>query len=142
MIKFLIRIIQYIFNKKDKNYYAPLQYEIEYEKKPLPPWEEIVEMCYDKQLDCYEDYMEKVIYSKSKDFRAIIFKTSTDIYTVSYEKLYPWDEEDEYEMIEYWSGGLPGYWGGFSTSAVSTNSFYDSLKTAEREIFSMPEFKP
>lgn len=138
MIKFLKRIIQYLFNKKDENYYAPLQYEIEYEKKTLPPWEEIVEMCYDKQLDCYEDYMEKVIYSKSKDFRAIIFKTSTDIYTVSYEKLYPWDEEDKYEMIEYWSGGLPGYW---ESTGDGMTSFYGSIQTAEKEIFLTPQFR-
>lgn len=141
MLNFIKIILKNLFNIKDKNYYSPLQYEIEYEKKSLPPWDEIIEMCYDKQLGGYDDAIEKVIYSKSKDFRAIILRTSTNIYTVSYEKLYPWDEEDKYEMSEYWSGGLPGYWGGFSTSAIGTKSFYDSLKTAEREIFSIPEFR-
>ncbi len=141
ILKLIKGIFQNLFKIKDKNCYSPLHNEIEYEKNPLPPWEEIIEMCYDKQLDCYGDEVVKVIYSKPKDFRAIILKASTGIYTVSYEKLYPWDSDNEYEMFEYWSGGLPGCWEPFCDGSFATSSFYDTLKTAEKEVFSMPQFQ-
>lgn len=135
MLKMLKRIIK--FFHKNENYYAPLQYEIEYEKKPLPPWEEIVEMCYGQGLSNLSDYtIEKVFYANAKDFRAVIYKKK-DMYFIIYERLFAWDDEDEYEINEYLSGkGLPGYWFPIDNGI----SVFDSIETAEKEILSMSEF--
>ena len=138
MINFFKMIFRYLFNKKDKNYYAPLQYEIKYEKMPLPPWEEIIEMCYDQGLSNLHDYtIEKVFYSNEKDVRAIIYKKK-DMYFIIREKLYAWDKDDEYEINEYLSGkGLPGYWFPIDNGV----SVFDSIESAEKEVFSMAGFK-
>lgn len=138
MINFFKIIFRCLFGKKDKNYYAPLQYETKYEKKSLPPWEEIVEKCYGKEVsDICEYTVEKVIYAKAKDFRAVIYKKK-DMYFIICEQLYAWDEEDEYEINEYLSGkGLPGYWFPIDNGV----SVFDSIEMAEKEIFAMSQFK-
>ncbi len=126
--------------KKNKPYNAPLQYEYgsKYEKNPLPPWQEIVEKCYGKEVsNIYEYTVEKVIYTKENDFRAVIYKKK-DMYFIILEQLYAWNEEDEYEINEYLSGnGLPGYWFPIDNGV----SVFDSIETAEKEIFAMAEFK-
>lgn len=137
MIEFFKIIFRCLFGKKDENYYAPLQCESEYEKKPLPSWEEVVEKCYGQEVSLIPNYtVEKVIYTKTKDFRVIIYKKK-DMYFTICERLYAWDEEDEYEINEYLSGdGLPGYWFPIDNGV----SVFDSIETAEREIYSMPQF--
>ncbi len=138
MIDFFIRIFQKIFFQKSKNYYSCLQYETEYEKKSLPPWEEIVEMCYGQGISNLSAYtIEKVIYANAKDFRAVIYKKK-DMYFIICEQLFAWDDEDEYEINEYLSGkGLPGYWFPIDNGV----SVFDSIESAEREVFSMSGFK-
>lgn len=108
------------------------------DKISLPPWEEIIEMCYGQGVSNICEYtVEKVIYTNTKDFRAVIYKKK-DMYFIICERLYAWDEEDEYEINEYLSGdGLPGYWFPIDNGV----SVFDSIETAEKEIFSMPNFK-
>ena len=134
-----IKILINLF-KKNKPYNAPLRYEYEaqYEKSSLPAWEEIIEKCYEKEVSNIFGYIvEKVIYSKAKDFRAVIYKKK-DMYFTILERLYAWNEEDEYEINEYLSGnGLPGYWFPIDNGV----SVFDSIEAAEREIFSMSEFE-
>lgn len=133
-MNFFIKMFQKLFKRNSKKYCTPIQYE----KKPLPPWEEIVKMCYGKGLSNLSAYtIEKVIYAKSKDFRAVIYKKK-DMYFIICERLYAWAEEDEYEINEYWSGkGLPGYWFPIDNGV----SVFDSIESAEKEVFSMSEFE-
>ena len=132
MLKLIERILS--FFHKNKNHNSSLQYD----KTLLPPWEEIVEMCYGQGLSNLSDYtIEKVFYTKAKDFRAVIYKKK-DMYFIICEQLYAWNEEDEYEINEYLSGkGLPGYWFPIDNGV----SVFDSIETAEKEIFSMTGFK-
>lgn len=132
MLKLIERIFSFFHKNKNDN--SSLQYE----KKLLPPWEEIVEMCYGQGVSNICEYtVEKVIYAKAKDFRAVIYKKK-DMYFIICERLYAWDEEDEYEINEYLSGkGLPGYWFPIDNGV----SVFDSIESAEREVFSMSGFK-
>lgn len=131
MLNFIKIILKNLFNIKDKNYYAPLQTEIE-EKVTVPTWEEVVEKCYGQEVSLIPNYtVEKVIYTKTKDFRVIIYKKK-DMYFTIYERLYAWDEDE----LQY-GCNLPGYW----CPTGENTSVFDSIKTAEREIYSMPQFK-
>ncbi len=100
----------------------------------LPKWEEVVEKCYGQEISLIPEYtVEKVIYTKAKDFRVILYKKKNkDMYFTIYEKLYAWDEEE----LQY-GCNLPGYW----CPTGENTSVFDTLETAEREIYSMPEFK-
>ena len=41
---------------------------------PMPSWETVVEMMYDKHLDAFSDEVVKVIYSKDRSMRYVVLK--------------------------------------------------------------------
>ena len=47
---------------------------------PMPSWETVVEMMYDKHLDAFSDEVVKVIYSKDRSIRYIVLKDEKDLY--------------------------------------------------------------
>ena len=67
-------------------------------EKPVVPkmheWNEIVEMLYDKSLNCFDDEVVKVIYSKDKAKRYIVLKSDRGFFTYRLEKIYQFDEEE------------------------------------------------
>ena len=50
------------------------------ETPPMPSWETVVEMMYDKHLDAFSDEVVKVIYSKDRSIRYIVLKDEKDLY--------------------------------------------------------------
>ena len=61
---------------------------------PMPEWNEIVEMLYDKNLDFLDSTVEKVIYSKDKSKRYVVLKSDKGFFTYRLEKIYQLDEEE------------------------------------------------
>ncbi len=45
---------------------------------PMPSWETIVEIMYDKHLDVFSDEVVKVIYSKDSSMRFVVLKNKKD----------------------------------------------------------------
>ena len=45
---------------------------------PMPSWETVVEMMYDKHLDAFSDEVVKVIYSKDRSMRYVVLKDEKD----------------------------------------------------------------
>ncbi len=86
---------------------------------PMPPWESVVEIMYDKQLDSFLDEVVKVIYSKDKTKRYVILKSKKGFLTYGLETIYPFDE-DEWQWIGREKDALPAYWGNCSGSGVKS----------------------
>ena len=97
------------------------------------PWNEIVKECYDKGLN-FIYLVVKVIYSDDKTERAAILQKPDMSYTISYEKLYPYDDDE----LKYIGNGLHGYW---SPDNRSMNSIFDTEENAITAIYSEPPFK-
>ena len=97
------------------------------------PWSEVVKECYDKSLN-YNYPIIRVIYSDDKAERAVILQKLDKIFTISFEKLYPFDGDE----LKYCSSGcLHGYW----CPIYQRNSFFDTEESALTEIFSSHPFK-
>ena len=87
---------------------------------PMPEWNEIVEMLYDKNLDFLDSTVEKVIYSKDKSKRYVVLKSDKDFFTYRLEKIYQLDEEE-------WS---------YRCSSDLTPAFWQDVDNGNKSIFS------
>lgn len=76
---------------------------------PIPAWQEIVEIMFDKQLGCMCDELVRVIYSKDRSQRYVVVKNEKGIYTYFLEQICPFDE-DEWEYIYENESTLPAMW--------------------------------
>ena len=79
---------------------------------PMPSWETVVEMMYDKHLDAFSDEVVKVIYSKDRSMRYVVLKDEKDFFTYQLEAIYQYDE-DEWKYICSYDNSLPAMWGPF-----------------------------
>ncbi len=107
----------------------------------IPPWEEIVEIMHDKNLQ-FSDEVVQVLYSRDNSKRYIILMGNRggygDFYKYSLEQIYLFDEE-ELNLMASNGDTLPAYWstvGGFDSS-----SFFGTVKEALTELHSEPMFK-
>ena len=105
---------------------------------PMPTWESVVEIMYDKQLDSFLDEVVKVIYSKDKTKRYVILKSKKGFLTYGLEVLYAFDE-DEWQFIGGEKDALPGYWGPSSGGGVK--SVFEREEELLRELVCEPEYK-
>lgn len=105
---------------------------------PAPPrvnlwegitWDEVVELCYDKQLGNHIYPDVKVIYSADNSHRGIIRQRPDELYAVELEKLFQYDEE----YLQFGTAELPGYWSPIGSS----NSIFNTAEHAEEYIKSI-----
>lgn len=111
------------FNKKKQSVNIPLQ---------VIPWSEIVDECYDRQLNFMYD-ISKVIYTDDRTERAVILRKPNGLYTVIREKLYQFDDDE----LKYGISDLHGYW----HTENDIGSTFDTEERAENEIMTSPPFK-
>ena len=105
---------------------------------PMPTWESVVEIMYDKQLDSFLDEVVKVIYSKDKTKRYVILKSKKGFLTYGLEVLYAFDE-DEWQFVGRGKDALPGYWDPSSGRGVK--SVFEREEELLRELVCEPEYK-
>lgn len=96
------------------------------------PWSEVVDECYDKQLTFMYD-VSNVIYTDNKTERAVILRKPDGLYTVAFERLYPFDDD----ILEYGIYDLHGFWQNYSGFV----SLFDTEERAANSIMSEPPFK-
>ena len=53
---------------------------------PMPSWETVVEMMYDKHLDAFSDEVVKVIYSKDRSMRYVVLKDEKDFSLINWKQ--------------------------------------------------------
>ena len=79
---------------------------------PMPSWDAIVQMLYDKQLDNYAQKVVQVIYSKDRSKRYVICKNDNGFFTHQLEAIYQYDP-DEWQYIASNQDALPAMWEPF-----------------------------
>lgn len=105
---------------------------------PMPPWETVVELMYDKQLDVFQDEAVTVIYSKDKTMRYIVLKDEKGLFTYQLEAIYQYDEEEwKYTFSE--DHDLPAMWEPFS--GIAGRSFFETEEELLKEMKTELEYK-
>lgn len=105
---------------------------------PIPLWNEIVEMMYDKDLDSFEDEVVQVIYSKSKSMRYVILRDENNLLTYQLEEIYPFNQ-DEYYYISANKKELFAMWEPVGN--IKSKSIFANKEDLLKEIMSTPEYK-
>ena len=103
-----------------------------------PDWETVVEMMYDKQLDCFDDEVIRVIYSKDKSKRYLILKKENGILTYLLEYVYQFDDE-EWNYISNQENALPAMWEPYYTNWGV--SHFEKEEELMKELIHEPEYK-
>ncbi|MCL2048089.1 MAG: hypothetical protein FWG87_05110 [Defluviitaleaceae bacterium] len=120
-------IIQKILNRlKKKN--QPTYTHLE----PIP-WSAVVSECYNQGLNFTLPVIE-VIYTDDKSERAVILQKSERLYSLVYEKLCPYHEDE----LKYISEGLHGFW---SSCAHGNTSLFETRESAVKAVYSDAPFK-
>ena len=98
----------------------------------MPEWNEIVKMLYDKNLDCFDDEVVRVIYSKDKAMRYIVLKSDKGFFSYRLEKIYQFDEEEWGYRCSF--DLTPAFWQDVDNGSKSIfSNLEDALKELEQE---------
>ena len=98
----------------------------------MPEWNDIVEMLYDKNLDCFDDEVVRVIYSKDKALRYIVLKSDKGFFSYRLEKIYQLDEEEWSYRCSF--DLTPAFWQEIDNGSKSIfSNLEDALKELEQE---------
>ena len=103
---------------------------------PMPEWNEIVEMLYDKNLDFLDLTVEKVIYSKDKSKRYVVLKSDKGFFTYRLEKIYQLDEEEWSYRCSF--DLTPAFWQDVDNGS---KSIFSTLEDALKELKQEAEYK-
>ena len=103
---------------------------------PMPEWNEIVEMLYDKNLDFLDSTVEKVIYSKDKSKRYVVLKSDKGFFTYRLEKIYQLDEEEWSYRCSF--DLTPAFWQDVDNGS---KSIFSTLEDALNELKHEAEYK-
>ncbi len=108
------------------------------EYKPMPEWQDIVEMMYDRNLDSFQGKIIKVLYSKDKTARCVVLKDKTGTFRYCFEILYQFDQ-DEWEYICNKKDAFPAMW--IEPNGEKTVSIFDTEESVMRELLCDPYYK-
>ena len=122
-----MKLFNWIFHKKT-NQSVP----------PLPSWETVVEMMYDKHLNAFADEVIKVIYSKDRSMRYIILKDEKGFFTYQLEAIYQF-EEDEWKYVGSHDDAPPAMWEPFR--GIVGKSFFNNTEELLKEMKAEHEYK-
>ena len=103
---------------------------------PMPEWNEIVEMLYDKNPDFLDSTVEKVIYSKDKSKRYVVLKSDKGFFTYRLEKIYQFDEEEWSYRCSF--DLTPAFWQDVDNE---NKSIFSTLEDALKELKQEVEYK-
>lgn len=114
------------------------QKEKRQEIPPMSPWEEIVEMMYDKYLDAFADEVVSVVYSVDKTMRYVVLKDEKGLFTYQLEAIYQFDK-DEWKYICSNNDALTAMWEPFRN--VLGKSIFQNEEELLKEMKEEPEYK-
>ncbi len=108
------------------------------EISPMPSWETIIQVMYDKNLDAFADEVVDVIYSKDRSMRYVVLKEDNGLFTYQLEVIYQFDE-DEWRYSCSNENAIPAMWEPFR--GIGGKSFFNSMEDLLKEIENEPEYK-
>ena len=126
----LLKWLKKLFNKNRQLEIKPIP--------PMPSWNEIVELMYDKNLDLFCDEVIKVFYSKDKSMRYVILRDEKGIFKYHLEEIYQFDEE-EWKYVCSGEDALPAMWESHSGNCGS--SLFANVEDLTKDLKSQPEYK-
>ncbi len=104
---------------------------------PIPPFEDIVKMMYDKDLPTSKKYkIVKVIYNKQNTKRFILLEGER-YYKYLYQELCLCNQ-NEWEYVYHHGVTCPAYW---EPCSILSNSFFHSREQAMAELQQEPIYK-
>ena len=105
----------------------------------IPPFSEIVNMMYDKNLSFSEDVQViRVIYNEEKSRRFIVLKSVNGYFKYTYEELCVFDEE-EWMYICNLENAVPAWWNPMDRSFAY--SFFGTEEEAVKTLMQEREYK-
>ena len=116
-----------LFKKKSKE-----------ETPPMPSWETVVEMMYDKHLDAFSEEVVRVIYSIDRSMRYVVLKNEKGYFTYQLEAIYQY-EVDEWKYLSAQEDVLPALWEPFR--GIVGKSIFENMDDLLKEIKAEAEFK-
>ena len=105
---------------------------------PMPSWETVVEIMYDKHLDAFSNEVINVIYSKDRSMRYVILKDEKGLFTYQLEAIYQYDE-DEWKYICSHDDALPAMWEPFR--GIVGRSVFNNTDALLKEMKAEPDYK-
>ena len=105
----------------------------------MPPWEEIVEMMYDKCLGVFTAEVVRVVYSIDKTMRYVVLRYEQGLYTYQLEAIYKLDEDEWRYALSHNDDALPALWE--SLGCAVGKSLFDSEEELLKEMKEEPEYK-
>lgn len=126
--------IKGLFQKMKRDEISPQSKSISsINESPLPSFNETIEI---DSLNCFQDEIVKVIYSKDKLMRYIILKKENGLYTYILERIEPYDE-DEWEYLMSGLYAIPAMW----ILSNCSFSFFQTEDDAIKELKFESEYK-
>lgn len=101
--------------------------------------EKMYDKMYDKSLDCFQDEIQKVIYSKDKSMRYVIIKKDNGIFYYVFEKIELYDEY-EFEYSENNINAPPAMWITDNSHSSFFETFEDAIQNLKFEAEYMQYF--
>ena len=105
---------------------------------PMPPWEKIVEIMYNRDLDGYADEVVQVLYSKDRAKRYVILKDEKGFFTYRLEAIDQYDPE-EWQYLASNPDALPAMWEPFC--GIAAKSIFESKEELLSEMKAEPEYQ-
>lgn len=105
---------------------------------PMPAWETIVEMMYDRHLEEYADELVQVIYSKDRSKRYLILKDDKGFFTYQLETIYQYDPDD-WPYLASNKDVLPAMWEPFP--GITGRSIFENTEELLKEMSAEPEYQ-
>lgn len=105
---------------------------------PLPSWDEIVDIMYDKDLDNRNDEVVQVMYSPDRTKRFMILKSDGGYYKYCFEVLQAFDD-DEWKYICEQPGALPAMW--VQPAGNQGLSLFSGIKEVTDAVKALPEYE-
>ena len=118
------------FNKNRESDIKPIS--------PMPSWDKIVELLYDKSLDSFCDEVINVFYSKDNSMRYVVLKDEKGIFTYQLEAIYQFDDE-EWKYICSNDDAIPAMWESYLGNCGT--SLFANEEDLMKELYSQPEYK-
>ena len=102
------------------------------------PWEDAVEMLYDKHLDAFADKIVDVIYSKDRSMRYVILEKNNGLLTYQLEAIYSYNGE-KWGYVSLQDNSLAAMWEPFR--GIVEKSVFGNMDELTKELHEEPEYK-
>ena len=119
-----------LFGRYEKAQCAPVP--------PMPPWEDVISLMYNRGLDALCGEVIRVFYSGDKSKRCVVLKDEKGFFKYHFEELYQFDEQ-EWKYTHKDQNTLPAMWETLPSQCGG--SLFEREEDLMRDLVLQPEYK-